>query len=195
MAEQSTVIGKDITRIDGILKVTGAAPYGVEYPLENMAWGVGIGSTVGAGRIARIDSSEAEKMPGVLAVLHHRNTEKLFRPANSFEEMSRPGESRPPFEDDQVYYYGQFVALVVADTFERAQAAAGRVVVKYDARTPDISTAELTPKDPPAIKNERGDVESALSSAPGEARRYLRNSGGNAQPDGNARHHRHLEQR
>jgi xanthine dehydrogenase YagR molybdenum-binding subunit len=58
------------------------------------------------------------------------------------------------------------VALVVADTFERAQAAAGRVVVKYDTRTPDISTAELTPKDPPAIKNERGDVESALSSTP-----------------------------
>jgi CO/xanthine dehydrogenase Mo-binding subunit len=48
VAEQSTVIGKDITRIDGILKVTGAAPYGVEYPLENMAWGVGIGSTLGA---------------------------------------------------------------------------------------------------------------------------------------------------
>ena len=166
MAEQSTVIGKDITRVDGILKVTGAAPYGVEYPLENMAWGVGVGSTIGAGRIARIDSSEAEKMPGVLAVLHHGNTEKLFRPANSFEESSRPGESRPPFEDDQVYYYGQFVALVVADTFERAQAAAGRVVVKYDARTPDISTAELTAKDPPAIKNERGDVDSALSSAP-----------------------------
>ena len=166
MAEQSTVIGKDVTRIDGILKVTGAAPYGVEYPLENMAWGVGIGSTIGAGRVARIDSSEAEKMPGVLAVLHHGNTERLFRPANSFEEMSRPGESRPPFEDDQVYYYGQFVALVVADTFERAQAAAGRVVVKYDARIPDVSTTELTPKDPPAIKNERGDVESALSSAP-----------------------------
>ena len=166
MAEHSTVIGKDITRIDGILKVTGAAPYSVEYPLENMAWGVGIGSTIGAGKIASIDSSAAEKMPGVLAVLHHGNTEKLFRPANSFEESSRPGESRPPFEDQQVYYYGQFVALLVADTFERAQAAAGQVIVKYDARTPDVATTELTPKDPPAVKNERGDVESALSSAP-----------------------------
>jgi xanthine dehydrogenase YagR molybdenum-binding subunit len=166
VADQSTVIGKDITRIDGILKVTGGARYGVEYPLENMAWGVGIGSTIGAGKITRIDSSEAEKMPGILAVLHHGNSEKMFRAANSFEEGSRPGESRPPFDDDQVYYYGQFVALVVADTFERGQAAAGRVIVKYDARTPNVSTAELTPKDPPAIKNERGDVESALSSAP-----------------------------
>ena len=165
MAEQSSVIGKDITRIDGILKVTGGAQYGVEYPLENMAWGVGVGSTIGAGKIANIDSSAAEKMPAVLAVLHHGNTEKLFRPANSFEESSRPGESRPPFEDDQVYYYGQFVALVVADTFERAQAAAGRVIVKYDTRNPDVSMEELAPKYPPAVKNERGNVDSALVSA------------------------------
>jgi len=57
VAEQSSVIGKDITRIDGILKVTGRAQYGVEYPLENMAWGVGVGSTIGAGRIASIDSA------------------------------------------------------------------------------------------------------------------------------------------
>jgi xanthine dehydrogenase YagR molybdenum-binding subunit len=165
VAEQSSVIGKDITRIDGILKVTGGAQYGVEYPLQNMAWGVGVGSTIGAGKIANIDSAEAEKMPGVLAVLHHGNTERLFRAANSFEEGSRPGESRPPFEDDQVYYYGQFVALVVADTFERAQAAAGRVIVKYEARNPDVSMEELAPKDPPAVKNERGNVDSALASA------------------------------
>jgi xanthine dehydrogenase YagR molybdenum-binding subunit len=164
--EQSTVIGKDITRVDGVLKVTGGARYGVEYALENMSWGVGVGSTVGVGKIVSIDTSEAERMPGVLLILHHRNTEKLYRPANSFEESSRPGESRPPFEDDQVYYYGQFVAFVVADTFERAQAAAGRVKVKYDSHPPDISTEDLTPKDPPAIKNERGHLESALSSAP-----------------------------
>lgn len=166
MAEQSTVIGKEITRIDGVLKVTGAAQYGVEYPLENMAWGVGVHSTVGAGKIAQINSSEAEKMPGVLAILHHGNTEKLFWAANSFEESSRPGESRPPFEDDQVYYYGQFVALVVADTFERAQAAAYRVVVKYDERKPDVSTDDLAAKDAPAVKNERGNVDTAMSSAP-----------------------------
>ena len=139
MPQESTIIGKEITRVDGVMKVTGAAKYGVEYALENMAWGVGVGSTIGSGKIVSIDSNEAEKMPGVLAILHHGNTQKLYRPANSFQESSRPGESRPPFEDDQVYYYGQFVALVVADTFERAQAAASRVAVKYDARKPDVS--------------------------------------------------------
>lgn len=166
MPEENSVIGKDVTRIDGILKVTGAAQYGVEYPLENMAWGVGVGSTAASAKIAKIDAGEAEKMPGVLAVLHHGNTEKLFRAANSFEEGSRPGESRPPFEDDQVYYYGQFVALVVADTFERAQAAANHVSVKYETRTPDVSNESLVPKDPPAVKNERGDFANAMAGAP-----------------------------
>ena len=166
VAEESAVIGKDLTRVDGALKVTGAAKYGVEYALENTAWGVGVGSTIGAGRIVSIDSAEAEKMPGVLLVLHHGNTEKLYRAANNFEESSRPGESRPPFEDDQVYYYGQFVALVVADSFERAQAAAARISVKYDERKPDISTDELTPKNPPNIKRERGNIESAQGGAP-----------------------------
>ena len=161
MAEESAVIGKDLTRVDGVLKVTGAAKYGVEYALENTAWGVGVGSTIGAGRIVSIDCAEAEKMPGVLLVLHHGNTEKLYRAANNFEESSRPGESRPPFEDDQVYYYGQFVALVVADSFERAQAAAARISVKYDERKPDISTDELVPKNPPNIKRERGNIESS----------------------------------
>ena len=159
------VIGKDITRIDGTLKVTGGAKYGVEYSLENMAWGVGVSSTIGAGKISNIDSAEAEQMPGVLAVLHHGNTEKLFRAANNFEESSRPGESRPPFEDDQVYYYGQFVALVVADTFERAQEAAARVKIKYEERKPDVSTDDLSPRNAPNIKHERGNFDSAHGSA------------------------------
>lgn len=166
MAEQSTIMGRDVTRIDGVLKVTGAAKYGVEYSLENIAWSVGVASTIGAGKIVSIDSSDAEKIPGVLAVLHHGNTEKLFRSANGFEDSSRPGESRPPFEDDQVYYNGQFVALVAADTFERAQAAAAQVHVKYDARTTDISTDQLAPQNPPKVKSERGDPDAAFASAP-----------------------------
>jgi xanthine dehydrogenase YagR molybdenum-binding subunit len=105
-------------------------------------------------------------MPGVLGVLHHGNTEKLFRSANGFEESSRPGESRPPFEDDEVYYHGQFVALLVADTFERAQAAAECVHVKYQVTTPAISTEQLGPAGTPKAKTARGNVETALASAP-----------------------------
>ena len=166
MAQESAVIGKDITRVDGTLKVTGAAKYGVEYVLENVAWGVGVSSTIGAGKIVGIDSAEADKMPGVLLVLHHGNAAKLYRAPSTFEESSRPGESRPPFEDDQVYYYGQFVALVVADSFERAQAAAAKVNVKYDERKPELFMDELAPKDPPRLKHDRGNIESAQAGAP-----------------------------
>jgi len=85
-------IGQPVTRIDGKLKVTGGARYALDHPFENVAYGVGVTSTIGSGRIASIDSREVERMRGVLAVLHHGNTEKLFRPANAFEESSRAGE-------------------------------------------------------------------------------------------------------
>src|SRR5213594_1102662 len=132
----SSVIGQPVTRIDGRLKVTGGAAYAVEHPLRNVAHGVGVASTIGKGRIVRTDSTEAEKMPGVLAVLYHGNSAPLYRPAGALEEQSRPGESRPPFEDENVYYYGQFVALVIAETFEQAQDAAAHVHVEYDAQRP-----------------------------------------------------------
>ena len=87
----SSVIGQPVTRIDGRLKVTGGATYAVEHPLQNVAHGVGVASTIGKGRIVRIDSTEAEKMPGVLAVLHHGNMAPLYRPAGALTEQSRAG--------------------------------------------------------------------------------------------------------
>ena len=143
----SSPIGKPITRIDGRLKVTGTASYAVEHPIENLAYGVSVASTIGKGRIKNIDTAEAEKMPGVLAILHHGNIEKLYRPAGSLEQLSRPGESRPPFEDDNIYYYGQYVALVVAETFEQAQDAASHVYVEYEKQplTLRLDTAPPTP--------------------------------------------------
>src|SRR5438067_5139640 len=132
----SSVIGQAVTRIDGRLKVTGGARYTADNQIENLAYGVGVPSTIANGRITRIDSAEAEQMPGVLAILHHGNIGHLYRPAGSLEEQSRPGESRPPFEDENIYYYGQFVALVIANTFEQAQDAAAHVHVEYDAQRP-----------------------------------------------------------
>lgn len=167
MSQQPTpIIGTDVTRIDGHLKVTGAAKYGVEFDLPNLVWAVGVPSTIGKGTILSIASDEAEKMPGVLAVLHHGNIPKLFHSAYGIEDNSRPGETRPPFADDQVYYYGQFVAMVVADSFDRAQDAAFHVKVNYQPAVPDISTAQLAPNGPPFVKYERGNLEAALPTAP-----------------------------
>ena len=132
----TSVIGAAVTRVDGRLKVTGAARYAVDHPIEGVVYGVGVTSTIGSGKIAGIDTSVAEKMPGVLAILHHGNNDPLFRTAAPFEKESRTSESRPPFEDNTVYYYGQFVALVVANTFQQAQDAASHVKVNYQVEKP-----------------------------------------------------------
>jgi xanthine dehydrogenase YagR molybdenum-binding subunit len=161
----TSVIGSPVTRIDGKLKVTGGAMYAADYPIDNLAYGVGVPSTVGSGKIQKIDTSAAEAMPGVLAVLHHENFPKLYRPANAFEESSRAGESRPPFDDDNVYYQGQFVALVIANTFEQAQAAASAVHVQYNADKPSVFLHQGTPENPPAAKHSRGDADSAFQQA------------------------------
>jgi xanthine dehydrogenase YagR molybdenum-binding subunit len=161
----TSVVGQPVTRIDGKLKVTGRAAYAVEHPIENVAYGVAVASTIGSGRIVKIDSAEAEKMPGVLAILHHGNIEKLYRPAGSLEEASRPGESRPPFEDENIYYYGQFVALVVAETFEQAQDGASHVRVQYDSKKPDVRLDAGSAQKKASANYARGDVNAALQQA------------------------------
>lgn len=161
----TSIIGAAVTRVDGPLKVGGTAQYAVDYTLENLAYGVGVGSTVGNARVVRVDASEAERMPGVLAVLYHGNTPPLYRPAERLEH-SRAGEIRPPFEDDQVYYYGQFVALAVANTLEQATAAAEKVKIQYEVRKPAVLLSEApAPTGPPRVHSSRGDAAGAFASA------------------------------
>jgi xanthine dehydrogenase YagR molybdenum-binding subunit len=162
----TSIIGAAVTRVDGPLKVSGAAEYAVDHKLENLAYGAGVASTVANARIVRIDASEAERMPGVVAVLHRGNTPPLYRPAERLEH-SRAGEIRPPFEDDQVYYYGQFVALAVANTLEQAQAAADKVKVQYEVHPPGVLLSEAKkPEGPPRVHYSRGNAADAFASAP-----------------------------
>ena len=162
----TSMIGAAIARVDGPLKVTGGAAYAVDHRLENLAYGYPVWSTVANARIAGIDTGAAERMPGVLAILHHGNTRPLFRPAGHFEQNSRAGEVRPPFEDDNVYYYGQFVALVVANTFAQAQEAAAKVKIDYQAKMPIVDVGDAPTPSPPRIHYSRGDAAPAFASAP-----------------------------
>jgi xanthine dehydrogenase YagR molybdenum-binding subunit len=163
----TSVVGAAVTRVDGRLKVTGAARYAVDHPIDGVVYGVGVASTIGSGKITAIDSSVAEAMPGVLAVLHHGNTEPLFRTAAPFEEDSWMNESRPPFEDDTVYYYGQFVAVVVANTFQQAQDAASHVKVSYQEQKPLTRLSDVpSTTEPPLRHYSRGDAEAAFNNAP-----------------------------
>ncbi len=169
----TSVIGQAVTRIDAKKKVTGAARYAVDHPkrelqVADLVYAIGVPSTIANGKILRIDSSEAERVPGFLTIIHHDNLEyRLYRSAMSFESQSRASESRPPFEDDAVYYYGQFVAMVVARTFEQAQEAASKVRVQYEVHEPKVLLSQNEQFDhPPTHKYSRGDADAAFASAP-----------------------------
>ena len=163
----SSIIGAAVTRVDGPLKVTGAARYAVDHPIENIAYGFAVSSTIAKGRIVNIDTSVAERMSGVLTIIHHGNSDPLFRTAGPFQPNSRTSESRPPFEDDIVYYYGQFVALVVANSFEQAQDAAYHVKVQYQEEKPAVHLEDMpAPQGPPVKNYSRGNAEQAFAAAP-----------------------------
>src|ERR1700678_4269937 len=131
----AAIIGASVPRIDGPLKTTGSAQYAADFHFDRLAHAVPVQSTIASGSIKRLDASAAEKMPGVLLVLHRGNlapTDKLYRVVpNDFSATA--SEARPPFEDEKIYYWGQYVAVVVAETLEQATAAARLVSIEYGA--------------------------------------------------------------
>jgi len=157
-----------LPRVDGPLKVSGAAKYSSDYNLSNMLYAVPVCATIASGTITSLDTTHAESMPGVKAIYHRKNFGKVFRtaPAQGFSGIL--DEKRPPFEDDTVRYYGQYVAAVVALTFEQATAAANAVKVTYSATPHNVTThfKESEATDKPNIDSHRGDPDAAFASAP-----------------------------
>ncbi len=157
-----------MSRVDGRLKVTGGAKYSAEFNVKGLTYGVLVGSTIAKGAIKSIDTKKAASAPGVLAVITHLNCPKV--PGYQLE----PGKPVPDkgqikiFFDNKVVYNGQPVALVVANTFERALCAASLVQAQYTAEkhhtklTDNLSKA-FSPHDDNEYK--RGTVD-AWKSAP-----------------------------
>src|SRR5436190_15763201 len=126
-----TIIGQPIDRIDGKAKVTGAARYAGDMRADHPAFGVIVTSTIGRGTITKIDIKEAQKAPGVVLAMSHENA-----PAQApfkREGEDRHGRPKPQLAESRIHYHGEPVALVVADTFEQATAAARLVKVVYQA--------------------------------------------------------------
>jgi xanthine dehydrogenase YagR molybdenum-binding subunit len=161
--QYSKIIGASLSRIDGPLKTTGSAQYAADYHFPRMVYAVPVCATIANGKIRSLDTSAAEKMPGVVLVLHHGNIGPLYRVSG----RGRNSEDRPPFEDEVIYYWGQYIALAVAETFQQAQAAAAAVQIAYDEQKPNVST-DLSGDTvaPPHTESKRGDVEAGFNSAP-----------------------------
>jgi xanthine dehydrogenase YagR molybdenum-binding subunit len=154
-----------LPRVDGPLKVSGAAIYTSDHNLPGMLYAVPVCATIANGSIASIDSNRAQGMPGVKAVYTRENIGKLFRTAPAQDFTGILDERRPPLEDDNVRYYGQYVAAVVATTFEQAVAAANAVKVTYRTEKPDVRE-HLETDEKPKVDSKRGDPEPAFQSAP-----------------------------
>ncbi|MEN3367756.1 MAG: xanthine dehydrogenase YagR molybdenum-binding subunit [Burkholderiales bacterium] len=164
----SSPLGRDTLRIDGPRKVTGLAKYSSDFQFPGMLYAVPVGATIANGKLLSLDTAAAEKMPGVRAVLHRGNIGKIFRstPAPGFDRVTL--ERRPPFEDDTIRYWGQYVALAVADTFESAKAGADAVRAKYSKETPNVEARLEAENDPDVILAAYGPVE-RLQSHRGDA--------------------------
>lgn len=125
------ILGQPINRLDGWLKVTGAARYAAEFPVPGLVHAALVLSTVGNGRIAGFELSEAQGMPGVL---------KIITPENAMRLPDRKGSDQtvraPLLQDMTIYFNGQPIAVVVADTLDQALAAAARVKVRYETSEP-----------------------------------------------------------
>lgn len=158
-AQAADIIGRETPRVDGPLKVSGKALYTSDFHFPGMLYAVPVCSTIANGRIESLDTAAAQAMPGVRLVLHRENVGKLYH-----VQDAKVDEGRPPFHDDVVRYYGQYVAAVIADTFEQATAAAAAVKVRYREDKPSVDT-RLSADTPVKVGSERGQAQPAFDAA------------------------------
>ncbi|HZZ95057.1 MAG TPA: xanthine dehydrogenase family protein molybdopterin-binding subunit [Usitatibacter sp.] len=171
MNDMTPWVGRGIDRLDGPLKVTGHAKYAAEFEPGNLCHAVMVRSTIASGRIVAIDAAHAGGMPGVILVMTHENTPQL--PQKGRAAVNPPaGRELTLFQDTEIRYNGEPVALVVAETLEQAQEAAERVQVKYEAKEPilDFERAKRDAYKPEKMARSApdahwGDVERGLAEA------------------------------
>jgi xanthine dehydrogenase YagR molybdenum-binding subunit len=173
MTSPLQTIGEPLNRVDGRLKVTGAAKYSAEYVLPDLKYAVLVTSTIAKGNIKSINTKKALNASGVLAVITHLNAIRPPGYAADNEHPTEPATEGQPhrvFYNDKIYFNGQPIAMVIADTFERATHAASLVTVQYHTgqHNTDFSQnlhkavlplqAQKNPKSPLADYN-RGQVD------------------------------------
>lgn len=165
----SEAMATSASRKDGRAKVTGSATYAAEHLLPDLAYGYLVTAPIANGRIKALDTREALRSPGVLAAFTHENAPKICPPSNNFIH-SKIYEARLPLADDRIYYAGQIVGLVVADSFERAREGAHRVEGDWEEQPAilDFRTASYR-EAPPWFGESMTFEKSSLAAGEGEA--------------------------
>ncbi len=152
------LLGEPISRIDGLAKVTGAALYAAEYPVGNCAEGVLVTATITRGFVNGIDKRAALALPGVIAVIDD--------PRLTTRAAQGTADEAPQQNPARVCYWGQPIALVVAETFEQARHAAKHIVVDYGEEVnPPLDPEAVKPEEQAGDTISQGDLESAMREA------------------------------
>ncbi|MFE4827425.1 molybdopterin cofactor-binding domain-containing protein [Streptomyces sp. NPDC056672] len=185
----ATVIGQPLNRVDGPLKVTGRAIYPYEqWEAGQPLYGYIVGATIGKGRVTRIDTARAERLPGVHMVMTHHNSPPQGTPDEStFLEFPRAFRA---LDSPEIHFHGEPVALVVATTFEQAREAAGLVDVTYAVEEGRYDfAARLDQAHPPkkmkiglAADTAVGDFDAGFAAADVTIDQYYTTPYGSAQP-------------
>jgi xanthine dehydrogenase YagR molybdenum-binding subunit len=147
----SAIVGQPIDRKDGKLKVTGTATYAAEFQVQNIAYGVTVQGTITKGHINSIDTSAARKVKGVIDIMTYKNAMSLHQPSGSEPNVGKFSEKDLlPLQSERIFYNGQHIAVVIAETFEIAEYAASLLRIDYNEEKPvfDIAQAEAKPYQP-----------------------------------------------
>ncbi|MBI1182324.1 MAG: molybdopterin-dependent oxidoreductase [Alphaproteobacteria bacterium] len=163
-----TIVGSAVSRVDGPAKVTGTAVYAADFALADLAHAALVQATVPRGRIHTIHTAEAEAAPGVRAVLTHENTRPLpWAPRDPRPGVDpKAGERLHVLQTDEVFYNGQPVALVVAETYE--QACHGALALQFEIERDEGSAVDpeaVEPEAPDDQQSSMGDLDAAMRDA------------------------------
>ena len=169
------IIGQPIDRKDGKAKVTGTATYAAEWAIKNLAYGVTVQSTITKGHITNIDTTKAKALKGVIDVMTYQNAMNLHTLSGSGDPGSGKFAEKDllPLQSERIFYNGQHIAVVIAETFEIAEHAAALIKVSYNEEKPviDIDDAEARIYQPDQglggsqVQVKRGDAEKGMSDA------------------------------
>jgi xanthine dehydrogenase YagR molybdenum-binding subunit len=139
------LIGAQVPRIDGPIKVSGTARFAAEVPIDGMLYGALAYSTIPKGRLASIEISEAQAAPGVALVMTHHNAPRLkLLPPFTSDMRSAAQDSVPVLQDDRIRWNGQPIALVLAETQEQADHAKSLLRAVYEPEHAVTRFAEAT---------------------------------------------------
>ena len=167
------LIGRQVSRLDGPLKVRGEARFAAEHVIEGMVYAALRYSTIARGRITTLDTSAAEAAAGVALVMTYRNAPRMQPPPRMLTApKAYAGSDLPVMQDDSIHWNGEPVAVVLAESQEQADHAASLIELAYASSPPlTFDEAKAHSRSPEhlvfrPVAFAVGDAEAALADAP-----------------------------